>query len=83
MDPTTGSYTYFDTEQEAKTEFFIRLVALAYPLFHNISHSIVNIDDAGNESWTTPEGNFLESPMDKLAELEEAMLVAKELLNES
>jgi len=83
LNPNDGSYTYFETEQEALDEFYLRLVQHALPHFHNITHSIVTIDENGAETWTTPDGNILETPQDNYQDLSVAMERARAMLDKT
>jgi hypothetical protein len=83
IDPQNGTYSYFDSEQEVLQEFYVRMIRFAYPYFHNVPYSIVQINDDGNEIWSTPNGDPLENPVPPIKELEEARMIVEAILNEN
>lgn len=62
LNPQTGEYVFNDNANDAAA----CLAEIALSVYLNNCHgqlyNIVNIDDTGSETWSTPDGNEILSP---------------------
>jgi hypothetical protein len=55
-----GELEYFDTQNEALLRFFDISIRYIGPLVHYSAFQKVTTDEAGNEVWTSSNGDLLE-----------------------
>jgi len=72
-DPKTGDNTRVESQEEAISLFWQRMVDFALPYFHNTIYSTVEIREDGSEVWTNESGDEVEKPLslaEKLAAIQ-------------
>lgn len=62
-DPTTGENTQVDTKEDAMQLFWMRMISLAKPYFHDTAYMTVEVnDETGTETWYNDVGNIVDRP---------------------
>lgn len=76
-----GTYTKYDTEQEALENFWINLLAFAYPYFHNTPYSIIKVLEDGSEEWQNAKQEIIQNPMLEKEKMDQLIDKVTRILN--